>query len=447
MSMRHRFAAYRELLQRYRKVFSHFWGERNNLGGGIFNQEEAEFLPAALALQEKPVSTTARWTGRLLMLFIVVALLWSIVGKMDIIVNARGKVIPSSHTKTIASVEVAAVRALYVNEGQAVKAGDTLIELDTTTPQAEHDKASGDAALARLQIARSQALIDAVENLRPPVLGRVEGVSDAQIQAAQRQLDGQYQDFRAKLARTEGDIARFSEALPLATQRAEDYKSLLANHDVAQHAWLEKEQARMDIEAQLADAKKQRTMILTQTRKDAHDVLTDGTRIAEDSQQDAKRAGEHAKLLTLTAPVDGTVQQLTAHTVGGVVPAAQPLMLIVPKDQQVEVEAMMENKDIGFVQEGQAAEVKVDAFEYTKYGTIPAHVTHVSRDAIDDEKKGLIYSVKITLDKSSIFVDGKNVPLTAGMSVDVEIKTGERRIIQYILSPLIQHQRESLHER
>jgi len=447
MSLRHRLAAYRELWQRYRTVFTHFWGERHNLGGGMFNETEAEFLPAALALQEKPVSSTARWTARLLIFMISVALTWSIVGKMDIIVNAKGKVIPSSHTKTIASVEVAAVRALYVNEGQAVKAGDTLIELDTSTPQAEHDKARSDEALARLQIARSQALIDAVDQLRPPVLAHIEGISDAQWQDAQRQLEGQYQDFHAKLARTEGDIARFTEALPLATKRADDYKALLVNHDVAEHAWIEKEQARMDIAAQLADAKKQRMMIITQTRKDAHDVLTDGVRIAGDSQQDAKRAGDHARLLTLKAPVNGTVQQLTAHTVGGVVPAAQPLMLIVPKDNQVEVEAMMENKDIGFVQEGQAAEVKIDAFEYTKYGTIPAHVTHVSRDAIDDEKKGLIYSVKITLDKSSIFVDGKDVPLTAGMSADVEIKTGERRIIEYILSPLIQHQRESLHER
>jgi hemolysin D len=133
--------------------------------------------------------------------------------------------------------------------------------------------------------------------------------------------------------------------------------------------------------------------------------------------------------------------------VGGVVPAAQPLMLVVPKVDLVEVEAFMENKDIGFVEEGQRAEVKIDAFVYTKYGTASGRVTHVSRDAIQDDKKGLIYSVKVTLDKSSLAVDGKETPLSAGMSVNVEIKTGDRRIIEYVLSPLLQHHRESLHER
>jgi hemolysin D len=141
------------------------------------------------------------------------------------------------------------------------------------------------------------------------------------------------------------------------------------------------------------------------------------------------------------------VQQLTVHTVGGVVPAAQPLMQIVPKQGVVEVEAFMENKDVGFVQEGQEAQVKIDTFEYTKYGTVPAHVTHVSRDAIEDEKKGLIYSVKVALDRSTLDVDGKQVVLTPGMSATVDIKTGTRRVIEYVLSPLIQHGRESLHER
>jgi len=91
--------------------------------------------------------------------------------------------------------------------------------------------------------------------------------------------------------------------------------------------------------------------------------------------------------------------------------------------------------------------VKIDAFEYTKYGTVPGRVSHVSHDAIQDEKKGLIYSVKVVLDQSSLLVDGKEALLTPGMSVNVEIKTGERRIIEYVLSPLLQHQRESLRER
>jgi len=452
MSVGHRLGAYRELIQRYLLTFRHFWQIRESLGGGLLNEQEAEFLPAALSLQEKPVSSTARLTGRILMAIVVVALLWSILGQIDIVVNATGKVIPSSYTKTIASVDVASVRAVHVKDGQMVKAGEVLVELDTSAPDAEHDKATGDVMASSLQVARSQAMVQAVEAPtyqapRLPPSPALAHLPAAQIQAAQRQLDGQYQDFLAKLSRLDGDIGHLAQALPLATQRANDYKALAQNHDVSEHAWLEKEQARIDLEGQLLDARHQRAALIAQTRKEAHDALTEGSRTAAASQQDARRAGEHSKLLQLTAPVDGTVQQLNVHTVGGVVPAAQPLMLIVPQAPQVEVEAFMENKDVGFVQEGQRAEVKIDAFDYTKYGTIPARVTHVSRDAIQDEKKGLIYAVKLALEQSSMDVDGKALALGAGMSVNVEIKTGTRRVIEYILSPLVQHQREALHER
>lgn len=451
MSLRHRLGAYRELIQRYTTIFKHFWQLRDSMGGGLLNEHEAEFLPAALALQERPLSSTARLTGRILMAIVAVALLWSVVGHMDIIVNATGKIIPSGHTKTIASVDVASVRAVHVTEGQAVKAGDVLIELDTSAPDAEHDKASGDAMAATLQMARAQAMINALDQVGPsrhgPRMAPLVGIAADQWQAAQRQVDGQYQDFLAKLTRLDGDIAHFAQALPLLTQRANDFKALSKDHDVSEHAWLEKEQARIDLEGQLQDAQHQRAALVAQTRKEAHDALTEGNRIAASSTQDARRAGEHSKLLQLTASVDGTVQQLTVHTVGGVVPAAQPLMQIVPQERQVEVEAFMENKDMGFVQEGQSAEVKIDAFDYTKYGTIPARVTHVSRDAIQDEKKGLIYAVKVALDQSAMNVEGKSLALSAGMSVNVEIKTGTRRVIEYLLSPLVQHQHESLNER
>jgi hemolysin D len=447
MSLQHRWGAYRELLSRYGAVWSHAWQHRSSMRAGLLNEQEAEFLPAALALQEKPLSRTARWTGRVLMLLVVVALLWSVLGHIDIVVNAAGKIIPSGHTKTMTSMDVAVVRALRVQEGQKVKAGDVLIVLDTSAPDAERDKAVGDSGAANLGVARSRALIAAIEQNATPRLPPVAGVVSAQWQTESSHLDGQYRDFKAKLTRIEGEIERFSQALPLATQRANDYKNLLKEHDVSEHAWQEKEQARIDLEGQLADARNQRAALITQTKKEAQDVVTDASKLAAASQQDAKRAGEHSKLLQLTSPVDGTVQQLNVHTVGAAVPAAQPLMLIVPQERQVEVEAFLENKDIGFVEEGQTVAVKIDAFEYTKYGTIPAKVTHVSRDAIQDDKKGLIYSVRITLDQPSMAIDGKTMPLSAGMSVNAEVKTGTRRVIEYVLSPLMQHQREALHER
>ncbi len=158
-------------------------------------------------------------------------------------------------------------------------------------------------------------------------------------------------------------------------------------------------------------------------------------------------AGTRSALPPLASPVDGTVQQLSVHTEGGVVTEAQPLMVIVPSDNPLEVEAFFENKDIGFVKAGQEAEVKIETFQYTKYGTIDAEVSSVSHDAINDEKRGLIYSSRVRMARTRLMVDGTEVGLSPGMAVTVEVKTGQRRVIEYFLAPLLQHTSESLRER
>jgi hemolysin D len=447
MSMKHKLAARFFLLSHYRNTFARYWKNRNQLGGDLFKEHEAEFLPAALEIQEKPISPTLRVTAKVLILLILVLVGWSVLGTMDIVVNATGEIIPHDRTKTIASVETASVRALHVVEGQTVKKGDLLIELDASAADAEHDKAKSGVTEASLQIARSRAMIAAIESRRPPKLPAIAGIPAHKMLEAQGYLDGQYRDFMAKLQRTEGAIARYTETLALTTQRAADYKELAKNHDVPMHDYLEKEQARADLEGQLIDARNQRAALITDAKRAAYAEQADADRILGSAQQDAVRNAARSKLLKLTSPVDGTVQQLTVYTVGGVVPAAQPLMKIVPKEDKIEVEAMLENKDMGFVEEGQTASVKIDAYDYTKYGVIPGRVVHVSSDAIKDEKRGLLYSVILALDKSSISVKGHDMPLSAGMSVRADIKTGSRRVIEYFLSPLLQHKRESLNER
>ena len=447
MSLRHKLEAWRELFKRYQEVWQHFWQRREELSLPDFKADEAEFLPAALSIQAQPVSPMGRWVARILMLLILILLVWSILSHMDIVVNAQGKIIPGGYTKTISSVEVASVRALHVQEGQAVKAGDVLIELDTRSSDSDRDKSEGDRELAWLQAQRARALLQAIDSGHAPQLRSSAGIDATKWQDAIEHLQDQWRDYQAKLNRLDGEIMRYGQALPLAAQRARDYAELAKTHDVSEHAALEKEQARIDLEGQLNDAKNQRAALTTDTRKSAQDALNEANRIVSSATQDVQKASVHSELLKLTAPVDGTVQQLTVHTLGAAVPAAQPLMQIVPKQASVEMEAFMENKDVGFVQEGQEAQVKIDAFEYTKYGTILATVSHVSRDAIQDEKKGLIYSVKVTLTQPTLWVEGKAINLSAGMSGSVEIKTGTRRVIEYVLAPLLQHGRESLHER
>jgi len=170
----------------------------------------------------------------------------------------------------------------------------------------------------------------------------------------------------------------------------------------------------------------------------------------------------------LTAPVDGVVQQLAVHTVGGVVTPAQQLAVVVPSDAVLEVEAKVSNRDIGFVHLGQEAQIKVDTFNFTRYGLLHGKVLSVSRDAIvrevpgdtkkdntdgadstSSEPKGqeLSYAARVSLDRTQIEVDGGFANLSPGMAVTVEIKTGSRIVISYLLSPLLRYAHESMHER
>lgn len=465
--VRHRIEAWHELWKRYQSHFQYFWQHRHQITLPDLKPHESEFLPAALSLQMAPVSPATRWITRILIGSIVFVLLWSIFGYMDIIVNGTGKLIPSERTKSIASTETARIDKIYVEEGQAVSAGDLLIELDTRMSDRERDKAIGDRDMARLQISRSRALLASIDaNALQPMTG-LDGIAQERILDAVEHLQSQWRDYQMKQQRLDGEIARYSRQLPLIAQRAQDYKELAKHHDVSVHAWLEKEQDKEEVAGKLADATNQRNSLISETRKNAQDQLNEGLKFAASSDQDAERAIAHSELLRLTAPVNGTVQQLTVHTVGGVVQAAQPIMLIVPKLGQVELEAFIENKDIGFLREGQEVMVKLETFDYTKYGTIKGRVSHISRDAIDpngtaametlqnqdkqkkdqDKPKGALYSVKVLLDQNHMSVDGRDVPLTPGMGASIEIKIGSRRIIEYFLSPLIRHSRESLNER
>ncbi len=447
MSVKLKVEAYAGLLRHYREIFRFSWNNRRASGGNLFTASEAEFLPAALSLQERPVSPAARWTAKILVGLLIALILWAILGKIDIVVNASGKIIPSGRTKEIASVDVAKVVALHVEDGQTVRAGEDLIDLDADASNAELDKATADATAARLQEATARALIAAVNHRAPPRLPPIPGTPRSVWRSAQAQLAAQYQDVIAQLRRLDSDIADYREELPLATQRARDDAALAKDHDVSTHDWLKREQARVDLAGKLADAVNQRTTLIADTKQTAYASLTAATKALADAEAEIAKAAAQSGLMTLTAPVDGTVQQLTVHTVGGVVPAAQTLMVIVPRQPRIEVDARIADKDIGFIRVGQRASVKIDAFDYTRYGAVPAHVTEVSQDAIRTKTGGLVYTVRLLLAKSTIFVDGRAMPLSPGMAVKVGIRTGKRRIIEYFLSPLKRYQRDSLHER
>jgi hemolysin D len=436
-----------DLVMRYRRAFTFHWSHRDRAAGPRYRAAEAEFLPASLALIETPVSPTARITAGLLVSLVALAILWAVLAQVDVVVSAPGKVIPSSRIKTIASIDVASVRAIHVVEGQSVRAGDTLLELDAGVIEAERGRAEAQIDAARLEMARSRALIAAVDEHREPRFPPLEGIDREQYEDAKAHLAGGYLDYRAKLIQLDGEISRYARALPLAQDRAKSLEVLAKSRDVPPNTWSEKLQEAIDLEGELVQAQNARASLIAQTRRQALDSLAEARRVIENATYDAARASSHVRQLTLHAPVDGTVQELSVHTIGGVVPAAQPLMQIVPKDDTVEVDAYIQNKDIGFIREGQLVQVKVDAFDYTRHGMIQGNVVAVSKDAVEDERRGPIYRTTVRLSSSEMKIDGSAMALSPGMTVATEIKTGRRRIIEYILSPLVRHTHESLTER
>lgn len=470
-----RLQAARDFLQRYGDVFRHAWRERASLDPRPRLSHEAQFLPAALELQETPVSPAPRAAIWLLIAFAFIALLWAIFGHIDVVAVAHGRIVPNDRTKVIQPFETATVRTIRVSDGQAVRAGEVLIELDTTQADADTARLANDLLAARFQAARARALLSAIAGDRAPALEKLADVPGDREAQEQRILDGQYAEFRAKLARIDADIARreaelhstreivrkLEQTAPIARRRAEDFKDLAEKNFVSRHGYLEKEQARIEQEADLATQKSriaelaaalregagQRAALVAETRRLALDSLNDAGQKAMAYRQELIKAESRGRLMTLTAPVDGTVQQLAVHTVGGVVTPAQPLMMIVPKDNPIEVEAYIENKDIGFVNPGQEAVVKIETFPFTKYGTVNAKVVHVSHDAVNDEKRGLIFPARVALERAAIRVENKTVNLSPGMAVTVEVRTAKRRVAEYFLSPLLQYQDESLRER
>ena len=473
--MSQRLQAIVDLFMRYGAAFRSSWRRRAQMAPVARLPHEAQFLPAALSLQDTPMSPAPHVAMWMLMGFAALAVLWASFGHIDVVATASGKVVPNDRSKTIQPFETATVKAIHVTDGQQVKAGDVLIELDATSAQADQDRVRGDLAAARLQAARGQAMLAALDGRRTLTLLRPAEVDDEKFAEAQRLLAGQMAGYSARQSRIEAEAAKreaelrstqelvrkLEQTLPIARERAQDFKNLVEQNFVSRHGYLEREQARIEqesdlanlrsrlkeIEATLREVRGQLAELMAETRRTSLDSITDGQQKAAALAQDLLKADSRGKLLRLTSPVDGTVQQLSVHTVGGVVTPAQPVMVIVPRDKALEVEAFLENKDIGFVRPNQDAEVKIETFQYTKYGTLHARVTSVSHDAINDDKRGLVYSTRVKMERATINVDGTPVSLSPGMAVSVEIKTGKRRVIEYFLSPLMQHASESLRER
>jgi hemolysin D len=456
-------------------------------------EQEIAFLPAALEITESPPSPIGRAIGASIIAVFCVALVWASFGSVDIVATATGKIVPGGRTKLIQPFETGVVRAIHVRDGQSVKAGDVLIELDPTMTDADQERQRSDLVATELDVARLRAALaeDPLAAFRPPPsAGAAEIEMHRQFLISQRaeqnaklsEIERQQGQKEAERATTSASVAKLQATIPVLQERVDIRKNLLEKALVSKITYLSEfqdlvglqqdlvvQQSRLrEADAAIALLKETRERTAAEYRRTTFDALAKAEQKVASAAQEVVKAERRTKLQHLTAPVDGVVQQLAVHTVGGVVTPAQALAVLVPSDSHLEIEAMLSNRDIGFVHPGQKTEIKVDTFNFTRYGLLHGDVLSVSTDAItrdrqqggsndrasgaaqsSSEPKGqeLEYAARISLDRTHMQVEDKLVKLGPGMAVTVEIKTGTRRIISYLLSPLARYKQESLRER
>lgn len=460
------------------------WSNRDRLGDSTKTREMAAFLPAALEIQEAPPNPLTRWVAWCLMALLILFIVWAVKGEVNIVASAEGKIIPSSRVKQIQPLTKAVVKSILVSEGQAVSKGQALIELDGTLTLADKKSLSGELNSAQLQLAVSKALLKLLEipaEKQPKIkfssltLDKISSASPQEISLHKKLLWQQWQQYRGQLqtlqstlvktsaerAMTGDIVTKLEQTLPIITRRTATMKGMHEKSFASETDYLQLEQERIqqtqDLAAekhrleQLAAAKEevqqQIKTFTAQTSSTQLVAMTNVQRQIDGLKEELKKASDINARQTLYSPVSGRVQELSINTIGGIVTDAQQLMLIVPDEEQLEVEVVLENKDIGFVQEGMSAEIKIQTFPFTKYGVIDGEVISVSNDAIVDEKRGLIYGMQLRMKKNTIMVNGKLVKLIPGMAVTAEVQIGKRRIMEFFMAPLLKYKEESIRER
>ncbi|MBR2519259.1 MAG: HlyD family type I secretion periplasmic adaptor subunit [Selenomonadaceae bacterium] len=441
---------------------------------GEEREKETEFLPAILEVTETPPSPTGRLVMWSILALAVAALVWSFLGHINEVAVAAGKVIPSGQIKTIQVKNKGIIKEINVEEGQLVQEGDTLIVLDPTTTSADYDSLKKRAAYYKLDIQRLTA-----ELTQQPFTPEEDPDLEPHDLAAEMALyQSRTNDYRtqrqsredviaqrvAKLQATQASYEKYAEVLAIAQEKEARLQALSEENAISQFQLLEQQretieyaknaQAELDsinsIRAEIAEAQQNLANVDAAYHKDIMTALVEAKKEYYSVTESIKKAEEDSRMAVIYAPISGRVYNLDVHTVGGIVTDAQPLMQIVPEDAKLEFEVYADNKDIGFIKVGQEAEVKVETFNFQKFGMYKAEVQEISADAVNepnDQVKHMKYKLILDPTSNDISVYGKPAKIEVGMNVSAEIKIKEKRIIDFFLDPFRRYTSEALRER
>lgn len=433
--------------------------------GFFHTKDKHEFKPLLVEIEDRPLNPLGRMLLWTIIAFMFLGGLWLYIGKIDIVVSARGKIIPHGEVKILQPIETGVISKLLVKEGEFVRKGQVLVEIDPSVTETNLKSKQKNLELLEIETARLMALIEEREFTIPMIC------KDLEVLSTQKLI---YQTSKQGFKQQQLLIKK--QILQIQEQIESDMvdKSRLEQHSVN----VKRREANLleviDIIArsEYDEAHKEVIEYEEQIRMKGHDIVQLNEKLNELSEQNLLITQEYQnKLLEeltlkrkeatllkveiesiefkkakqkITSPVDGYVTKLMIHTIGGVVTPAEKLISIVPKGVPLVIKATVLNQDIGFIKEGMDAAIKVDTFNFQKYGLIPAEVIHISDDAIEDEKLGSVYEVYLKPKEEFLVVKGEKVYLTTGMSVNAELKVGKRRVIEFFIYPLIKYLDEGM---
>ena len=470
--MKHQLHALRDA-RRYRQAFAAHWAIRHQLDPQPRREDELAFLPAHLELTDSPLSPLPLWSLRLIAALFIIALLWSALGQLDIVAVAGGKTVSGGRTKILQPLEPSVVKAIHVRDGQQVQAGQVLIELDATGASADKQKPTMPTPPPRWPRRATKRCWPRWTAAGAATAGH-PGIADSQRLAEESLALGQWRGYQAKLealnatlrqrqaehATTRQQVSKLQAAARIAEAREHDYQDLLAKNFISKHAYLDKQQARIEqagdlasqqsrlqeLDAAIAGQAQERQALQANFRSDALDKLREAREQMRQYGEDQKdrptpgadpahRAGGWQRAAT-GHPHRRRRGHRSAAAAGGGAAGRNAGNRSADRKQRHRLRAA------GTGGHGQSGKLP-----YTRYGYLDGVVDSVSHDAMQDEKKGLVFLARIRLKQDHLSIDGARVRLSAGMTVSAEIKTGRRRVIDYFLSPLQQHVGEGLRER
>lgn len=462
--------------------------------------QDADFLPAAIEILETPPSPVRMAFLVTICAFVALALLWSYIGTIDIIASARGKIQPAGRTRIIQPVEAGRVAGIPVRDGQYVREGDIVLALDASDAQADVSAAFAGLNAFRSEMLRRKAALEAAMrsdlSVTPIVWpadlplanrareDRVLGGDVAQLAAAVASLDAQIRQKDAERRRLQATIDAQKDLVEVLQQRVDLRSKLVTsgagpltavidakenlNYHTANYAT-----ARGQLEESVASGdvlRKERAKAIDGFIADNYQKLAEAERQAEDYEQRLAKAQVRLSHMAVGSPIAGTVASTVITAVGQVVSAGEEVVRIVPAQGPLEIEAYLENKDIGFVKVGQHAQIKIESFPFTRYGTISADVVRVAKDSIPEQDasqiegdpakavkssglaggqrtQNLVFPISLRPDATVIQAGAAAVPLSPGMAVTIEVATGRRRILEYFFSPLVEIGAQAFRER